>query len=126
MKTTSREGFTIVEVLVAIIVLSVGVMALVGSSGMVTRMIGEGGRVTNAMEVATRRMEMLRQAAASTSPRCTAGTFASGGPVTTNRISESWTVAATGVQSRQVVVTVTYRNNRGQRSQTLTSVIPCY
>ena len=37
-----RGGFTLVEVLIAVIVLGIGVTALVGSSALVTRMVGRG------------------------------------------------------------------------------------
>ena len=44
MKTTA--GFTLIEVMVALIILGVGILALSGSSAMVNRMIGRG-RVGN-------------------------------------------------------------------------------
>src|SRR3954471_24365187 len=68
----SQVGFTIVEVLVAIIILGVGVSAMAGSAAMVTRMIGEGKQATRMASVASQRMEALRLAAYSTVPRCTA------------------------------------------------------
>ena len=46
--TRNVRGFTIIEVLVAVLVLTVGVTALVGSAGIVTRMIGQGKRTTQA------------------------------------------------------------------------------
>ena len=51
-----RAGFTIIEVMIAIVVLGVGVMALVGSSAMVTRMIGAGRTSTEAVEIANSRI----------------------------------------------------------------------
>ena len=48
--TRNAQGFTIIEVLVAVLVLTVGVTALVGSAGMVTRMIGQGKRTTQATQ----------------------------------------------------------------------------
>ena len=49
---SQREGgFTIIEVLVAVVILGFGIVALVGSSGVVTRMIGQGKRTTNAASV---------------------------------------------------------------------------
>jgi prepilin-type N-terminal cleavage/methylation domain-containing protein len=120
----SESGFTLVEVLVAIVVLSVGVMALAGSTAMVTRMIGRGKVETRVAQAASRRIEGLRMAALSTTPRCTAGTFASGGPVTANGLTESWTVPAAG-KVRSVQVNVIYRTVRGPRTATIQTRIDC-
>ena len=120
----SDTGFTLVEVLVAIVVLSVGVMALAGSTAMVTRMIGRGKVETRVAQAASRRIEGLRMAALSTTPRCTAGTFVSGGPVTANGLTESWTVPAAG-KVRSVQVNVIYRTVRGPRTATIQSSIDC-
>jgi prepilin-type N-terminal cleavage/methylation domain-containing protein len=120
----STSGFTLVEVVVAIVILGVGVIALVGSSAMVTRMIGRGQVETRAAQAASRRFEALRLAAYSSTPRCTAGAFASGGPVTTNGITESWAVPPLGTV-RSVQVNVTYRTVRGPRTATFLSKIEC-
>jgi prepilin-type N-terminal cleavage/methylation domain-containing protein len=120
----SRRGLTLVEVLIAVIVLGVGIVALAGSSAMVTRMIGRGKAETHAAEAASRRMEILRLAASSTSPRCMASTFAPGGPVLTGGATESWVVPASG-RVRRVRVTVTYLTVRGSRSAILETGIEC-
>src|SRR6185312_8189350 len=91
----SRAGFTIVEVLVAVTVLGVGITALVGSSAMVTRMIGRGQKATRAAQVASQRLEKLRLLAYSTNPKCTAlaNGNAAAGTMGVSGVSESWTVA---------------------------------
>src|SRR3989442_7503260 len=55
-----EAGFTIVEVIVAILVLTIGLLALVTSAALVTRMIGRGQRSAVAAQYAQRRLEMLR------------------------------------------------------------------
>ena len=117
-------GFSLVEVLVAVVVLGVGVTALVGSSAMVTRMIGRGKVETHAAQVASRRVETLRVAAYSATPRCSSAGFASGGPVTTDGFTESWTVPAAG-KVRAIAVNVTYRTVRGPRTASLQTRIEC-
>src|SRR5215210_2745969 len=107
-----EEGFTIIEVLAAIIILGVGVLATAGSAAMVTRMIGEGKQVTRMAAVASQRVEALRLAAYSTLPRCTAVSFTSGGPVTFAGITESWFVPAGG-DLRSVSVLVSRFTARG-------------
>jgi prepilin-type N-terminal cleavage/methylation domain-containing protein len=120
----SRSGLTLVEVLVAVVVLAIGLVALAGGSGLVTRMIGRGKVETRAALAASRRMEAIRLAAYSTTPRCTAPAFASGGPVIDGAVSESWVVPQAG-QVRRVRVTVTYLTARGPRSASLETGIEC-
>jgi prepilin-type N-terminal cleavage/methylation domain-containing protein len=120
----SESGFTLVEVLVAIVIMSVGVIALAGSTGMVTRMIGRGKVDTRVAQVATRRLETLRLTAASTTPRCTAAGFANGGPVSADGLTETWTVPAAG-KVRSIQVNVSYRTARGPRTASVLTRIEC-
>ena len=55
-----EQGFTIVEVIIAIIVLTVGLLGLVTSAALVTRMIARGQRSAVAAQYAQRRLEILR------------------------------------------------------------------
>lgn len=120
----NEGGFTLVEVLIAVVVLGVGVTALVGSSALVTRMVGRGASETRAAEAANRRIEGLRLLAYSTTPRCTAGGFASGGPVTANGITERWGVSVVG-RYATVSDTVVHRTARGTHTDVLTTRIEC-
>jgi len=64
MKTIkNRQGFTIIEVIIAIIVLTVGVLGLVTTAALVTRMIARGQRSATASAFAARRLERMRVAA---------------------------------------------------------------
>lgn len=122
-------GFTLVEVLVAVVVLSIGVLALVGSSAMVTRMIGRGKGATRAAQTAVRRFETLRQIAMSTATPCTSPALVSGGPVKSaasgNTITESWTVVRNG-KLADVTVTVSFPTAQGTiHTDVLRSQILC-
>jgi prepilin-type N-terminal cleavage/methylation domain-containing protein len=121
---SSRTGLTLVEVLIALIVLGVGILALSGSSALVTRMIGRGKVETQAALLASRRVELLRAAAGSTAPRCAASHFSSGGPMIDGGLRESWSVSPTG-KVRRVRVVVTYLTVRGPRSAILETTIEC-
>jgi prepilin-type N-terminal cleavage/methylation domain-containing protein len=120
----AQAGFSIVEVLVALLVLGIGILGLSGSSAMITRMIGRGKAETHAAVAASRRVEMLRQAAHSSTPRCTAADFASGGPLIQDGLTESWTITPAG-PVRRVRVTVTYLTVQGTRSAVLETAVAC-
>jgi prepilin-type N-terminal cleavage/methylation domain-containing protein len=120
----SRQGFTLTEVLVAVLVLGVGILALVGTSATVTRMIGLGKIETRAAQAASRRMETLRLAAYATSPPCTDPGFVSGGPVLSRGMAESWRVPPAG-RVRKVRVTITYLTARGSREAMLETAVTC-
>jgi prepilin-type N-terminal cleavage/methylation domain-containing protein len=121
----NEKGFSLVEVLVAVTVLGVGIVALVGASALTTRMIGRGKSNTRVAQVATSRLEWLRLQAYSTSPNCTSGNFASGGPVTTDGVTESWTVSNAGTL-REVRINFSYKTVRGSRTDSLVTRIECF
>jgi type IV pilus assembly protein PilV len=81
------RGFTLVEVMLAVVILAVGVLALAGTSARVVTMNLQGGRLGGASLVAEGRLELLRAAP------CAA--LASGstleGPFTV-----AWTVTSSG------------------------------
>jgi prepilin-type N-terminal cleavage/methylation domain-containing protein len=125
-------GFTLVEVLVAVTVLGIGLVALASSSALVTRMIGRGQMATRAAGVASQRLEKLRMYALSTSPRCTSASFAAGaaaagaaGGSGVSGVSEVWAIAVAG-KERTITETVTYKTAKGQtKSETFTTVLEC-
>src|SRR5438552_5512645 len=55
-----EQGFTLVEVIIAILVLTVGLLGLVTSAALATRMIGRGQHSAVAAQYAQRRLELLR------------------------------------------------------------------
>lgn len=121
---SNRKGFTVVEVLVATMVLGVGILALVGSSTVVTRMIGEGKRSMNATQLAQQRMETLRQTAMSTDPQCTNLT-AQTGTATVGTTEVQWQVTL-GVGTRTLVTRAIYPDGRGVDTVTLNTILGCY
>jgi prepilin-type N-terminal cleavage/methylation domain-containing protein len=127
MSQRSEQGFTIVEILLAVIVLSVGVMALVGSSALATRMIGRGNKSTEVVQVATARAELLRTYAAATSPGCTDGVnVKTDSNTTASGIGEKWVLLGNaGDLTRDVRLTFSYRVPKGTRTDTMMITLYC-
>ena len=122
--SAGRAGFTIVEVLIAVVVLAVGIVALVGSSASSSRMIGRGRTATRAVQAATERMEMIRADAYRTSPDCTA--LANGSDSAATGVVTTWTITGTGTGTpRTVRVISSYRVPGRTKADTLTTQIRC-
>jgi len=110
-----RRGFSLCEVLVAVVVIGVGILALTGTSGAVARMASQGGRLGGAALVAEGRVEFLRATSCS-SP--------SGGSTVEGPYTLAWTVAASGAL-RTVRVSVAFNAGRSLRSDVYETVILC-
>ncbi len=110
-----KRGFSLIEVMVAMVILSVGVIGLAASATAITRMTGEGGRSGGAAAVASTRFEQLR---------ATACASLANGTATSGKYSESWTVSSSG-QLVTVTETVTYVGSRVSRSAVFTTYISC-
>ena len=111
----NNRGFSLIEVMVAMLILTVGVMGLAASATSITRMTGEGGRTGGAAAVASSRFELLR---------ATACASLASGTATSGKYSESWTVSSSG-QLVTVAETVTYVRGRASRSAVFTTYISC-
>jgi Tfp pilus assembly protein PilV len=58
-----EQGFTVVEVVVAVLIMTVGILALAGGAALATRMIGRGQRAGAVTMFAAQRLEQLRTTA---------------------------------------------------------------
>ena len=124
MRVGSRSGFTIVEALLAAVVLSVGILALVGSAALTTRMLGRGRHSTRTGQVAAARIERLRQIAFSTVPACTGAEWRSdsaGGP----DLTERWEILDPTGAARRVRIVVRARHPTGVSSDTVVTGMLC-
>ena len=126
MNRHSEQGFTIIEIMLAVIVLSVGVMALVGSSALATRMIGRGAKTSEVTQVAMARADLLRAYAAQTSPGCTNANVKTDSNTTASGIGEKWVLLGNaGDFTRDVRMTFSYRVYRGTRTDTMMITLYC-
>ena len=110
-----RSGFTLVELLVAIVILTIGLLALAATAGMVASHVGDGGRLTGAAHAARTVVDSL---SAQPCARLTSGTSALGG------VTIAWTVRADSAVAT-VDVTVGSTMRRGRRRDTFQAVVPC-
>jgi prepilin-type N-terminal cleavage/methylation domain-containing protein len=111
------SGLTLVEILVALTILGVGLLALAGASATVSRLIGDGRWSTAAMGFAERRVDLLR-AAGRESARC--GSLTGGTAPLPGGLTEQWSVSPGG-RGLAVEVVVSGRF----RADTLSTILQC-
>lgn len=124
MRISHRRGFTIVESLIAAVVLSVGILALVGTSALASRMVGRGAASTRAGLIAASRIERLRQIAFSTVPPCTGAEWRSGstaGPA----LTENWELLDATGALRRVRIVLRSRHPTGTSTDTVVAAFLC-
>jgi prepilin-type N-terminal cleavage/methylation domain-containing protein len=119
---TQEQGFTLIEVIIAVLVLTVGVLGLVTSAALVTRMIGRGHRSAVQVAFSQRRLEMLRSTACTSQATGTDVLMRGGVPVD----SLSWQFVNLGNSTWQVIMTSKYQTDRGRwRSEISETEISC-
>jgi hypothetical protein len=110
-----RPALTIIELLVAIVVFTIGVLGLAGTAGLVAGRLADGERLTSAAHVARSVLDSL---GAVPCDRVAAGTVSRG------RVQAQWTVARDSVAARvDLVIGVDLR--RARRRETYQLVVPC-
>lgn len=113
----AERGFTVVEVLIAVLVLTVGLLGMVTTAALTTRMIAQGQRYGEASAIANERFEILRARSCSEM---------TGGSAQVGRFSVSWTVTPNAAGTwRRVDVTVVSPAARGTRTDRFTTIIAC-
>lgn len=124
MKQRKEGGFTILEIMIAVVILMVGVLGLVMTAGLTTRMMGRANRAQQAAAYASKRMEMMRAAA------CIAGQR-NAGVDTLYRGSamiayNTWSYADMGSESYRLRVITRWETTKNQmKSDTLEQGVPC-
>jgi hypothetical protein len=124
VRVCSRSGFTVAEVVVAVIVLSVGLLALAGSTALTSRMVGSGRQVTRVGQAAAARLERLRQVAFSTVPACSAPAWRSGSAGGSG-LSESWSILDGAGPVRRVLIVLRSQRPGGTSTDTVFTAVLC-
>ena len=124
MKQRNEGGFTILEIMIAVVILMVGMLGLVMTAALTTRMMGRANRAQQAAAYASKRMEMMRSQACITAQR-------TGGTDTLYRGTamlayNTWRYVDMGNQSyRLQVITRWETTNNKMKSDTLEQGVPC-
>ena len=112
----NQRGFSLIEVMVAMLILSVGVLGVAAASGYITKLTAEGGRSGGSAAVAEARIEQL------TATPC--ASLATTGTATTGKFTESWTVTTSSLL-RTISESVTYPMGSKNRTATYIAYISC-
>jgi prepilin-type N-terminal cleavage/methylation domain-containing protein len=114
-----RRGVTLIELLVAMSILSIGLMAIAGVSGSITRSLGESRSETLAATAAMARFEKIA------GTQCSSLTLNSATTSTSRNITEKYIVTDNGNNTRKVIDTVSWKTRRGTRVAAFTTLLPC-
>jgi prepilin-type N-terminal cleavage/methylation domain-containing protein len=122
------RGFALVEVLLAMVVLTIGLLGLTDTTVVVTRMIRQGQRAAEASNFAAHRLERLRTSGGPGGSGCSTHT---NGADTLYRGAawtaiNTWTWTSLSNQTWQVSLSVRYMTSPGRtRTETLVTEISC-
>jgi prepilin-type N-terminal cleavage/methylation domain-containing protein len=111
----ARGGFTVIEMIIAIIVMAVGVMGLAGTARYVAMQMGNGRTQTIAATFATKVADSL------SARRCSSIV---GGTQTKRGVTITWTVADS-TRTKWVTEQVQYKTKSGAKSLSYLTVIQC-
>ena len=111
----TRHGFTIIEMIIAIIVMAVGVMGLAGTARYVAMQMGNGRTQTIAATFATKIADSL------SARRCSSIV---GGTQTKRGVTITWTVADS-TKTKWVTESVQYKTKSGPKTVNYLTVIQC-
>jgi prepilin-type N-terminal cleavage/methylation domain-containing protein len=111
----ARRGFTVIEMIIAIVVMSIGILGLAGTARYVAMQMGNGNKQTVAATLATKVADSL------SARRC--ASLASG--YQTNRgVTITWTVADSS-RTKWVTEQVQYTTKSGPKTLNYLTVIQC-
>ncbi|HET7620379.1 MAG TPA: prepilin-type N-terminal cleavage/methylation domain-containing protein [Gemmatimonadaceae bacterium] len=111
------RGFTLVELLIAIVVLTVGLLALTSAGAATVRLESRGQQLSRMASLGDTRLELLR------TQRCAAVSGGAGG----TRFTERWSVAPGSSRTRVIADSIVRNDGRATAtvSYTFRSAVRC-
>ena len=111
-----RSGLTLIEMMVAVVMLAIGLLGLASTSGYVVRQVGGGAKQTTAAHIIQSRLDRLRSIPCDSIKNATA---------TTRGIQEHWVPGAKMNDILTVDDTVKYNVGGRPRTQVFTVTVQC-
>jgi prepilin-type N-terminal cleavage/methylation domain-containing protein len=108
----SRAGFTLMEVLVALTLLSVGLLVQAGAATLIIELVDHGRDSGRAGLVAANRLERLRLWSIGPGLPCGHPGISAGGPQTSTGVVETWTAALSAAPFQAEVQVTSHRGRR--------------
>jgi len=108
-------GYTLVEVIVAMLLFTVGVLGVASTSAVVGRSLRTNSIRERAVRIATRRIEQMAASCRD----------ASSGSEIVGEVESRWTVTRHDSSQLEVDETVSYPSAGGRRSDTYRSLVEC-
>jgi Tfp pilus assembly protein PilV len=115
MSTERTAGYTLIETIVALLLFTIGGLALVSTSALVGREMNTNAVRERAGRMAASRLELLGAGCRS----------AASGRETFRQVESEWSVAFLDSGRLSVVETVTYPALEGRRTDLFRAVLPC-
>ncbi|HUE89453.1 MAG TPA: prepilin-type N-terminal cleavage/methylation domain-containing protein [Vicinamibacterales bacterium] len=112
----TRAGFTIVELIVAMLMLTIGLLGLAGVGAVVLKQMKSGTYQTIAASIAQSRFEQFE------GDPCNS---ISSGSATVRGMTETWTASAVGIRAKAIQDTVTFSGTTGTKKVGIHTVVSC-
>jgi hypothetical protein len=115
MRSGIRIGYTLIEVVVALFLFTVGALALVATSAVVGRELNANATRERAGRIAASRVEILGAGCR----------IATGGRESFGRIESEWSVGFPDSSRVSLVESITYPTRQGSRTDLYRVTLPC-
>lgn len=119
------KGYSLLEIMMALVILSVGLLALVQMQGVFAKGSGDARYITRAMDVGMSKMEELKNVAYS-DPILNDGSHSDTDSSFGKQFQITWNVNTTGTTNniKEIELTVTWSSGSDSKSVTLNNVRP--